>query len=170
MGSFEQTMKANIYKFLGLILSTYLLYTAGFGSFSLPIHRGIPLMIVAIMVFLKYPMFKKGSSLRRFRYFPIFEKVANILLIPGFMLTTYYTIAYAEEIALSLGSTTTVDVFISVIGILTVFEITRRTAPPALFYLGLASVAYALLGQYLPGDFGHVGFKLSSILQYLYFS
>lgn len=141
MGLFEaKNIKTNIYKLLGLILPLYLLYTAGFGSFSLPIHCGMPLMIVAIMVFLKYPMFKKDSPLRRYPYFLLFERVVNIVLIPGVMLTTYYIIVYAEDIALRLGSTTTVDVFISVIGILTVFEITRRTAPPALFYLGLASM------------------------------
>ena len=63
---------------------------------------------------------------------------------------------------------TTMDVAVSLVGILLILELTRRTTGWALPALALIFLAYALAGPYMPGILEHRGLRLERLLTYVY--
>jgi len=149
---------------LGVFLSLFLFYTAGFGQFSPMIQRGIPMMTAVILVFLVFPAFGHYKKVAPWQW------AANYILILMGSAVIFYVVYYQEEIALRLGRANTLDFIVSTIGILIVLEITRRSTAPALAYISMFFLGYALFGHYLPGMLGHRALDLPTTAVYLYLS
>lgn len=61
-----------------------------------------------------------------------------------------------------------IDKIVSVIGILLVLYAAYRTLGPALVVITMAFIAYALLGKYIPGNFGHRGYQTITLATKLF--
>lgn len=76
---------------------------------------------------------------------------------------------YHEALARRMGAPTDTDIVVAVVGIALVLEATRRSVSPALFYVTIGFLLYALFGQHLPGMIGHAGVQRPHLLSQLYF-
>ena len=65
---------------------------------------------------------------------------------------------------------TPTDIVIGVIGVLLVFEATRRTVGWPMLTVALVFLAYAFLGPYMPGILAHRGVSFDELVSHLYFT
>lgn len=135
------------------------LYTAQFGLRPAVIQRGVHLLFGIILVFLLYPAKKEeplGKVLR----------ALDILLMLGGAAGLVYIVSQYRNIALRGGAPNVPDLVFGSIVIVVTLEATRRVLGPALSLIGAASIAYALLGSYIPGDWGHRGVFVDELVEY----
>jgi TRAP transporter 4TM/12TM fusion protein len=85
------------------------------------------------------------------------------LLFVGSLLSIGYFILFYPQIAERMGLTTTWDIVFSVIGIICVLEVTRRTTGYALVIISSVGLVYVFIGPYLPGFLHHQGFGLERL-------
>lgn len=158
----------NFISFLGIILGLFILYTARFGLFGSAVQRGVPLAIMLTIIFLTSPIVKGDKKYSP--YWRLILKIINIVFIFGSIASIFYLIIFEGEIAFRVGAPTLHDTIMSLLGFLGVLEAARRIAPKSLFVVVLLSIAYAVLGDFIPGEFGHRGFPLPDLIQYLFLS
>nr|WP_319564757.1 TRAP transporter permease [uncultured Rhodoferax sp.] len=126
---------------------------------SLPI-RAIHISFLILLTFILYPAFKK-SSLSSVAWYDW------LLGLGGFAIGFYHLIFEAEVIQNS-GDPSTTEIVLGTLMIVLVFEGTRRVMGLALPIVCGLFLAYGLLGQYLPGDWGHRGYDYSAIVNQLF--
>jgi len=143
-----------------LAMSGYHLYAAAWGTPEPLIHRGIHLAFTLTLVFLLYP-FRKNKSPGIIDYIAVLLSLAAI----GYLFVNY---TYVTERYAYVDPLRTPDYMLGALLILLVLESTRRSIGPALPLTALVFLAYALVGNHLPGIFRHSGFSLEMVLDQLY--
>ena len=147
---------------IGVAMSLFHLYTAGFGLFEAILQRSIHLSFALALTFLLYP-FRKG-------------KIQNTIPILDYILAFVSTSAAAyipifyQELVLRAGYLTTIDFIMGLILIILVFEAARRIIGMVLPSVCLIIFLYTYFGKYIPGYFGHRGFSILSIVRHMYYS
>jgi TRAP transporter 4TM/12TM fusion protein len=94
------------------------------------------------------------------------------LLEPALMVLTVVSVGYvalsAGTIAYQGGIARGNQIVLAVVALVLILEATRRVIGWTLPALVLVMIGYAVLGQYIPGSWGHAGFGLRDVLGYLY--
>jgi len=154
-----------------IVLSIFHYYTAGFGLLPEMTHRGVHLAFVLGLVFLVFPLSKRGyseparASLLRPLGIPLVDwalalgAVAAVLHVPLIPL---------DELAFRVGNPTQTDVVLGAVLILVLLEATRRSVGWPLPIIALIFMAYALWGRNAPGILVHPGASFSSLINHLY--
>lgn len=152
---------AKIVTGIAIIWSLFQLFSAGSGIFDAITLRSWHLLFLLIMTFLLYPISKKSN--RNIRYPSVVDVICILLSIIsiGYLLLNYKTIV------LRGGFLLTPDYIFGAIGILLVFEAARRVVGN-LAILALIFLLYNFLGPFIPGMFGHSGFTVKRIIDYLF--
>ncbi len=135
------------------------LYTAQFGLRPAVVQRGIHLLFGVMLVFLLYPGVKKGPARGMVRFL-------DMLAMAGGAGGLLYIVSQYRHIAMRGGAPNTLDLIFGSIVILVTLEATRRVLGPALSIIGAVSLAYALFGNYIPGEWGHRGVFLDELVEY----
>lgn len=152
---------AIVISFLTIVWSLFQLYAAGLGAFDAITLRGWHVLFLLVIVFLLYPARKKnvGKSARP----SIFDVVLIFLSVAalGYLLSNY------QEVVLRGGYLTTADYVFGAMGIFVVFEAARRVVGN-LAILALIFLLYNFLGMHIPGPFGHGGFTINRVVDYLF--
>ncbi len=148
---------------LGITFGLYHLVVLNFLPRPAMAFRSFHLLLVLLITFLTYSTFKKKDGSNK-GIDPV-----NIL----FLILSFVSMGYAyfniEGILLRGGIfTTQFDIVMGLIALLCVLEATRRTNGMALPIIGIVFIAYAFLGQYLPGMLGHSGYSIKRIITTLY--
>jgi TRAP transporter 4TM/12TM fusion protein len=157
---FEQKWLRLLVSGLAIAFALYHLYAAYAIPFVTLKHRSLHVAIVLCLIFLLYPGWKKAS-----------RKKLSLLdagLAVVSLATAGYIFIYYLDIVNRGGIPSTLDVVFATITCLLVLEASRRVAGWELTAMAAVFVAYAYLGPYLPGDFGHRGYTLSDIFNYMY--
>lgn len=147
---------------IALLLSLFQFYTAGFGTLSATAQRAVHLSLIMVLVFLWSPVSKKRSKL---------SAIFNILFALGSFSMMVYILLNMERLLTRIryvDPVTNVDIFFGLLTIFLVLEATRRTSGWPLVIVALAALAYALFGEYLPGQFSHEGFSLKQIVEQMF--
>ncbi len=145
---------------IAIAMSAFHLYTAGFGLLLTMKQRALHLLFVLVLGFLMYPSTKKSRKDR----VAILDWVFAIL---GVVVTAYILLNY-ETLVRRGGLPTSMDLFLGVITIGLVLEITRRSIGPELPIIALVFIGYAFAGPYLPGMLGHRGYSYVRVVDQLY--
>ncbi len=145
---------------LAIAFALYHLYAAYAIPFVTLKHRSLHVAIVLCLIFLLYPGWKRGPRNRLSLLDGIFAVVS--------LGTAGYIFIYYLEIVNRGGIPSTLDVAFATITCLLVLEASRRVAGWELTAMAAVFVAYAYLGPYLPGEFGHRGYTFSDIFNYMY--
>lgn len=154
-------MKWLIYGLL-LAFSLFQLYTAVFGQFTAYIQRSIHLGFGLTIIFLLYPVRKKGLKTK----IPFYDFIlAIIAAITG----VYWTINY-ERLVTSLGKINQTDFIVGAIVILLVLEAARRAVGLPITIIAALFLVYAFFGPYMPDFLAHRGQSLEQIVNLMYFS
>lgn len=148
---------------LTLVLSLFVLGTAVFGARDALVQRSIFLSLVILVALLRYPLFK-GT-----RWWGLGVVIDWALALMAATSCLWVTLN-ADIIMNSLPTAGTPEIFMTIVLVVTVLELSRRAIGlifPAMVAVGLG---YALLGQYIPGPLGHRGFDVYFITETLLLS
>lgn len=145
-----------------ILFSCFQLYTAIFGVLDAHLQRTIHLCFGLVLIYLLYPARKSWSRKKM-------NPLDAILAILSVVATMYLVINY-KELVTRAGMNTPTDIVIGVIGVLLVFEATRRTVGWPMLTVALVFLAYAFLGPYMPGILAHRGVSFDELVSHLYFT
>lgn len=145
---------------LGAAMVLFYFYAAGIASVATQYHRGVYVFITYVLVFLLYPA-RRGAR----RDSPT---ALDILLtvLSGLVIT--YWISQFESLNYRAGAETRLDALVSVVGILLSLEVSRRVLGWAITSIGVAMLAYAYFGAYLPDLIAHRGFDIERLCTALF--
>ncbi len=132
----------------GVLLALVHLYCGGYRPITADILRSIHVGFGLIIIYMLYPFDKEKK---------------NVSLIIDLLLTllaaawvSYFTLTL-ETVPLRTGNPIFADIAISTIGMIVLFEATRRVLGMILPSIAIAFLLYALLGHLIPGALGHRG-------------
>lgn len=145
---------------LAVAMSLFHLYTAGFGSLLVLKQRSVHLLFVLALGFLLYPSGQQGDRKR----VPALDWLLSGL---GILVTGYILVNY-DLLVRRGGMPEPLDLFMGILAVALVLEVTRRSIGPELPIIALVFIAYAFLGDLLPGALGHRGHSLSRVVNQLY--
>src|SRR5699024_5623527 len=150
---------------LAIYLSFFHLYTGYFGTLPSQKQGAIHLGTALGIIFLLFPI-KKGLH-RKQKSVPWYD----VVLAFTAMYVTFHKVFFFEEILRSrISGYETLDVIISILGILLVLEATRRTVGLPIVIVASVALLYALFGKYIPTDIlSHPGFSIDRLAPNLWF-
>lgn len=151
---------AKIVAVIAIAMSLFHLYTAGLGVLEAIKQRSIHLTFVLVLVFLLYPASTKSP---KDKVTPIDVMLAALSLFAGVYLITIY-----DDLANAGGVYTRMDIYVGALLCLLVLEAARRATGKELPILALIFVAYAMFGDWIPGQFGHRGYSLERIIEHMF--
>jgi TRAP transporter 4TM/12TM fusion protein len=145
-----------------IAMCAFQLYTAGTLPLTPSLQRGIHLAFALIIVFVSSRETDRGS--------PRGAWIDGLFILAA-LLAVGRILSFLGEIPPEVTAfMSTADSVLAVVMIVVVLEATRRLIGNALPIVTLVFLAYALLGGYLPGVFGHEGTTLTRMLSVEYFS
>lgn len=146
---------------LSLLIGLFIFYTSAFGVFESLIQRSIFLALIAILGIVLYPL---GA---RTKWRPI-GMVVDVGCAAIVATSTTYVVLNFEYIMIDRPFAETWDLWMAYATTAVILELARRAVSWLFPVLVGTGVAYALLGQYIPGAFGHRGFDLSFVAETIF--
>lgn len=157
---FTKKWPAVLVSAIAIAFALYHMYAA----YAVPLvtlkHRSLHVAIVLCLIFILYPGWKKASR----KTLSLLDGVLAVLSLG----TAGYIFIYYLDIVNRGGIPSMLDVVFATITCILVLEASRRVAGWELTAMAAIFVVYAYVGPYLPGDFGHRGYTLSDIANYMY--
>lgn len=145
---------------VAISMSAFHLWTASFGILLAMKQRATHLLFVFLLGFLLYPISKKSNKTK----IPFYD----FIFTGAGVAVTGYILYFYEDLVRRGGRPTDIDIFMGILAILLVLEITRRSIGPELPIIALVFIGYVFAGPYLPGALGHRGYSLARIVNQLY--
>jgi len=146
---------------IGFLMSAFHIYVLLIRAIDPWIFRSIHIVFGGALLFALVPGWKSAP---RDRVHPV-----DYFFFAGLCVSVFYILWDLESVILRMGvAPNGRDVLFSIIFVVIVLEMTRRTTGWALVITGLAAVLYGCLGQYLPGFLTHRGYSLSRLVTYLF--
>jgi TRAP transporter 4TM/12TM fusion protein len=139
-------------------MSTFHLFTAGFGVLTASVQRSIHLAFALTLIFLLVPRSARAERVR----VPLSDWVLVAVSIVSCLYITMNWEALSE--ASRIASPNTIDIVLGITATLLVLEATRRTAGIALPLVAITFILYGFAGQYLPGILAHPGIPLDQFV------
>ena len=132
----------------------------GFGILNDTEARAIHLAFAIFLAFLAWPAFRSSPRQR----IPVIDIV---LAVVGAFCAAYIMLFYAQ-LATRPGQPSTMDVVVSVIGLVLLLEATRRAVGWPMALLAVLFLAYAMAGPYMPDVLSHKGASLNRLLSHMW--
>jgi TRAP transporter 4TM/12TM fusion protein len=146
---------------IGFLMSAFHIYVLLIRAIDPWIFRSIHIVFGGALLFALVPGWKGAP---RDRIHPV-----DYFFFAGLCVSVLYILWDLENVILRMGvAPNGLDVLFSLIFVVVVLEMTRRTTGWALVMTALAAVLYGCLGQYLPGFLNHRGYSLSRLVTYLF--
>ncbi|MDR7868664.1 MAG: TRAP transporter permease [Sporomusaceae bacterium] len=146
---------------IAILLALFQLYTAYFGAFGASQQRTVHLVLVLLMVFILKPLGNKPVSPWR---------IIDIVCIAASLYVGVYIFMKADQFALRALTIDTTDTAVGTLGLILVFEATRRVMGWIMPSIAAVFLAYAFLGPYMPSIIAHRGFGLPRIAYQMWFT
>ncbi|WPP01590.1 TRAP transporter permease [Pseudomonas sp. HR96] len=144
---------------VAIAFSLFQIVTAAFHPLSSQVLRAVHVGFLLLMVYLALPA--PGQR-------PL-ARVASWMLAAAALVTAGYQWVYEGELIQRSGDLTEADMAVGLVLCVLVFEAARRLMGLALPSICALFLAYALLGQHLPGDLAHRGYDLDQLVNQLAF-
>ena len=135
-------------------------YIFGVGLFNSTEARSIHLAFAIFLAFLSYPALKRSPR----HYIPIQDWV--MALVAAFC--AGYQYLFFLELSDRPGLPTTMDVVISVAGLIFILEATRRALGPPLMVVAIVFIGYTFAGPLMPDVIAHQGASLNKGMSHYY--
>ncbi|GBF34740.1 TRAP-type uncharacterized transport system [Desulfocucumis palustris] len=143
-----------------LALTFFHLYTAGVSMFGAWIQRDIHLTLILVIVFLLFPMRRRGDMEK--------ASIIDYCLVVLALASGAYIVLFYQDIVMRAGAASTTDIVFGGIMILLILEATRRATGWVLVCIAGVFLLYNFIGPYIPGLLGHKGYSLSRLISQLY--
>jgi TRAP transporter 4TM/12TM fusion protein len=138
------------------------LYTGAVGVLPHMQQRAIHVLFGFILIFMLYQA--RGGKIAE-RRIPIWDLAFCALTVIG-CLNIYFT--YAQALEVRGEPSTTYDLVLGTIMTIVALEASRRSQGWLFPGLIIAMIAYAFLGKYIPGSWGHTGFNFNYVISTIY--
>lgn len=138
----------------------YHIYTAYFGAPFALLFRNIHWMLIASLIFMYFPAFKRSPRDR--------PTLPDIIFVLISIVLGMYVILNFEAIAGRAGAPVTADIVLGACLVLLVLEAGRRTVGWPIVIIALLFLSYAYFGQAMPGILMHRGYSVARIFPFLY--
>jgi len=125
--------------------------------------RAVHLGFLLPISFLLYPASNKSPT-ARFTLIDLFWCIASAF---GCIYIGFLEYDRLVSRAIYVDPLNATDVITAVLLVVCVFEATRRTVGLPLFFVAAVALIYALLGNRIPGTFGHTGYSFEWIMEHL---
>src|SRR3954464_2110093 len=156
---------------LRVVLSLFHYYTAGFGLLPEMIHRGVHLSFVLGLIFLVFPIAKRGYErpVPPGLLHPLGISLPDwILAVAAVVAVLHVPLIPLDDLAFRVGNPTRTDVILGAVLVFVLLEATRRSVGWPLPIIALLFMAYAMLGQSMPGILVHPGSSFAQLIDHLY--
>lgn len=134
-------------------------FSLGFGIFNESEARSIHLGTAMFLGFLAYPMFKKQT-----KKIPFYDWA--LALLAGFC--GGYLYIFYQELAYRPGLPTQMDIWAGALGVILLFEVTRRALGAPMAVLAIVFVLYCLFGPYMPEVIAHRGYSVQRLVTHMW--
>ncbi|WNF37864.1 TRAP transporter permease [Bacillaceae bacterium IKA-2] len=124
------------------------------------IFRSVHLAFGTVLALMLFKGSKKGSNKITIIDWTL---ILSIIFITGYIYMNLSTLLFRFGVM-----PTTMDAYVALLGLLIVFEITRRTSGWTLPILAGIFVAYAFAGPYMPGILNHRGYAWDRFVTYIF--
>ncbi|MBU2514584.1 TRAP transporter permease [bacterium] len=138
-----------------LWLASPLPFIFNFGVFNGTEARSIHLAFAVFLAFTAFPALKRSPR----DYIP----VQDWLLALGGAFAAAYIYIFYEGLSQRSGLPTTIDITVSIIGMLILLEATRRALGPPLMVVAIVFLTYTFAGPYMPDIISHKGQSLYKV-------
>ncbi len=145
---------------LSLVLALFILYTAAFGVFQSLVQRPVFVAFAICLAILQFPL----GGATRWRPLGI---VVDCAIVVATLAACGYVAWNADAIMTSLPTASRLEIALTTGLVLVILELSRRAIGIVFPLMVGAGLAYALLGQYLPGRLGHRGFGFEFVAETL---
>ena len=163
MDSKNSYNKMSISNIFAAIFTLHYFYTGFFGPFSVEWHRGFFVMGSVIII-----LMNNGTKIKLHKNIGL---IVDYLLMFILIVTIGFFIKdYMASVFLTGLPPKTVHYISAILLTFILLEGTRRTMGPILPILTLIFIGYAIYGSYIPGLFGHSGFKPAVFITKYYMS
>jgi len=153
-----------VVRWMCIALTVYVVIVNTVWLLSPQIQRASFVALIIFFGFMLYPA-RKGDAQRE-NYIPWYDV---LLALTGLAAYFYYVINFRTIVG-QMGLYTTRDFIVAVIGIAVLFECCRRVVGIPLMIVVAVFISYAYFGKYIPGDFGHAGYSLQRIFNFLFYT
>lgn len=158
----ENTSKSEkIAAVFAVILGLFQLYTAYFGALGALQQRAVHLVLVFVLVFLLKPIRKE----HRMPWV-----IIDSLCIAASLIVGVYVFQKADQFALRALTINTSDTIVGIVGMVLVFEATRRVMGWVMPAIAGVFMAYAFFGPYMPDIIAHRGFGIERIAYQMFYT
>ncbi len=144
---------------VAVCMSIFHLWSAGIKMLPTAQHKAIHLAFAILLTFILYPASRKSR-----KKLPVYDIVFALL---GASSCIYLLVEY-QDLIYRAGAPNKLDIIMGGILIVLIMEATRRTMGWPLVIVSGVFLAYAFLGQYIPGGLGHKGYSLTRIIEHMY--
>ena len=142
---------------ISLLLTLFQIFTATHGLMTALLQRSIHLSFVLVLVFFFFPAIKKS-------------KLTYLIDIPLALMSIssgLYLYLVFDDLFYRAGDPNTLDLIIGFTTLVVLLEATRRTVGLTMTLLGVFSLLYCYLGNFLPDPLGHSGRDFERIVSQL---
>ena len=142
---------------ISLLLTLFQVFTATHGLMTALLQRSIHLSFVLVLVFFFFPAIKKS-------------KLTYLIDIPLALMSIssgLYLYLVFDDLFYRAGDPNTLDLIIGFTTLVVLLEATRRTVGLTMTLLGVFSLLYCYLGNFLPEPLGHSGRDIERIVSQL---
>ena len=162
--AFRNKLPANVTRGISAILILFSLFQLYTTLWTIPIQklRPIHLAFTLLLVFLLYPA---ARWLKKDRI-PWYDAIMAFMAL-GCALYIPFNYEYVIQ---NVGNYTPVDIAVGVLGIILLMEACRRVVGLPILIIVSVFLLYALLGEHIPGTFGHRGYSIKQIINHMYFT
>lgn len=146
---------------VAILFAAFFLYTAFTRPFISIIQRSVN-VCGGIAIFYLYDLAKTKQKL--------WVQITDALMIAVMVICLIYFIKEGKMVLMPTFHMTKPLMYVGIALVLCVLESARRCIGKAVPIISIIALLYALFGQYIPGSFGHRGFKVSTIIEILCFT
>ncbi len=150
------------WSFFQIWITSPIPYMLGFGVINDTGTRSIHLTFAMIMAFLAFPAKHRLSS----SPIPVYDWV--LAIVAAFC--AIYLYVFAHELSIRPGAPLTLDLIVSVLGIVTLLEATRRVMGLPMTILAILFLIYAFAGPWMPDLISHKGASLARAASQMWLS
>ncbi|WP_040485567.1 TRAP transporter permease [Lutibaculum baratangense] len=156
-------MRERLRQAVALVIGVFILYTASMGPFDSLIQRSI---MVALVITLGVLSFPSPFASRH----PLVANLVDAVFWAGSMAACLFVTFSANWILTSLPMAGPLHIGLTIVLVVTILELARRTVGIAFPILVLVGVAYVFLGHLIPGRLGHRGFDIYFVTETVFLS
>ncbi|MEJ8476545.1 TRAP transporter permease [Roseibium algae] len=148
-------------------MSAYYLYAGFFGAEVPEINYPLFLLFTFAIIFLGQTNFKNAG------WRGVLERAWTVLLLLLSVSSALYLLVNYQAITnrmVMVDPMSFSDTFFGIVMVLCILDACRRTIGMSVVLICAVFLGYSLLGGYLPGGFGHRGFSVERLIEYIYFT